>query len=203
VLREQPYPGQWRRVAGRRRKATALPADSQRQRCDLVLTPRAGQRLTDGLGQARAAEADAAARQGTLFDSTPAPAPAYNASTAEPVGDAVEPEDAYWLEVKLVGQFTYSCGVPGPNPAYASELVRGVGADLRKIRDDPAIIRGGAMLVLLTAGAEVARADAAALIHKLADRGLLVRSPSVAGHPLPDRVGNRWCAVVLLEPTRL
>lgn len=198
VLREQPYPGEWTTKRRRRRGveiAGALPDDSQRKRCDLVLTPAPGQRLDDGLRRARRASEDETARRGTLFE-----AAAPLSGTEPPEAIEVAAEDAYWLEVKLVGQFTYTCGVPGPNGTYASQLVRGVGADVRKLRDDPRIVRSGVLLLLLTATAEVATADVGTLLHRLLDRGLLVRSPTMERVALPDRIGNGVCTVVLIEP---
>lgn len=189
VVRERGYPGRWRGRHGRRR---ALPEDPERDRCDLVLLPRAGQRLADPLRAARAEEADLAAREGTLF---------ARAELAAPEGDggAVAPGDAYWLEVKVVGQHAYVAGVPGPNGAYASQLLRGPVGDLRKLAGDGEIVRGGALLVLFAADEATARHDLGVLGHRCLDRGVAMRSPLVEGFAIADRVGNGWCAVWLAE----
>ncbi|MBL8991360.1 MAG: hypothetical protein JNJ48_07250, partial [Phycisphaerae bacterium] len=58
------------------------------------------------------------------------------------------------------------------------------------------------LLVLFCAEEPVARADAAALLHRLMDRELLVRTPAFAGVPVPDRIGNTWAASIVMEPMR-
>jgi len=189
VVREQGYPGRWRGRRGRRR---VLPEDPERDRCDLVLLPRAGQRLADPLRTARAVEADRAAREGTLFAGT---------DLAQPGGDggAVAPADAYWLEVKVVGQHAYVAGVPGPNGAYASQLLRGPVGDLKKLAGDGEIVRGGVLVVLFAADEATARHDLGVLGHRCLDRGVAMRSPLVEGFAIVDRVGNGWCALWLAE----
>jgi hypothetical protein len=105
------------------------------------------------------------------------------------------------MEVKTVGQFTYSCGVPEANRSYASELVQGPVRDLRKLGADPAAMRGGLLLVHFTAGARVAEADQATLLHRILDKGLVVRTPAVDRFPIQDRIGNTLCSVLLIEPS--
>ncbi len=190
VLREQPYPAEWRGRQGRRKP---LPDDTDRRRCDLVILARPRLRLRDGLASARAVEADRTAAAGTLF----APLGPEPLSATTPA--AVEPEDAYWLEVKVVGQHAFCEGVPGANPAYASELVRGVGGDIRKLRDDAAIVRCGVLLVLLVADGRVADHDVAALAHACLDKNLPIRSPRTRRVPITDRIGNGVCEVCLIE----
>ena len=194
VLREQLYPAEWRRKKGR---YNDLPEDSQRQRCDLVLTPRPSQALTDPLQHQRSLERDRAALCGTLFEQLGESAAE---SPAAPDNSAIHPADCFWLEVKLVAQFAYAAGVPGPNRTYTSQLIRGISSDLRKLRDDPAITHGAALLVLLTADRAVAEADIPTLVHRLIDKGIGVRSPIIDGFRVPDRIGNARCSSVLLEP---
>ncbi len=200
VAREQPYPAEWKRRKARRK---TLPENTERQRCDLVLMPSPGQRLRDGLVMARAVESDRAAAAGTLFQPLgPLPEASVGPGGTGAVGGAgafVEPEDAYWLEVKVVGQYCFSQGVPGPNGAYGSELVRGVCADVRKLRDDPGILRCGVLLVLFAADAFVAEHDLAALAHKCLDRQLPIRSPLRGRVAIADRIGNTLCEVCLFE----
>lgn len=197
VLREQLYPAEWRRKKSRHKD---LPEDSQRQRCDLVLTPRPGQALADPLEHQRTAERDRAALRGTLFEQlaeATAPTPAAQGDAA------IDPADCFWLEIKLVAQFAYAAGIPGPNRTYTSQLIRGIGADLRKLRDDPAITHGAALLVLLTAVRSVAEADIPTLVHRLIDRGTELRAPIIDGFRVPDRIGNGWCAIAMLQAQSL
>jgi hypothetical protein len=191
VLREQFYPGQWRGRRGRRR---LLPEDGERPRCDLVLTPRTGQVLADGLVSERDVETNRSERRGTLFEAAPEPAEVPRAER-----HLLSPEDAYWLEVKVVGQFAYVAGVPGPNGSYASSLVRGSVADLRKLGHDPLITRGGVLVVAFTADRATAEHDLTVLGHRCLDRGAPLRGPVVEGFPLTDRIGNCWCALWLAE----
>jgi hypothetical protein len=192
ALREQPYPGEWVAKKGRKR---ALPDESQRNRCDIVVTPRAGLRLADRLTEAKKHEAVKAKMGGTLFESHAlAEAPRHD-------GTAAGVDEVYWLELKTAGQFTYIDGVPGPF-GYGSSFVRGVGNDLKKLRDDPDILHGGAMMVLFCASEEVARHDINQVGARCADRGLLSTVPTIAGVPIPDRIGNRWCGVGLFTPAR-
>lgn len=194
VLREVTYPAQWRSKKPRRK---LLPEDSERQRCDLVLTPKPGQRLADELKNERARVRARELVRGTLFESlaTDEPAPVDLSK------DVVVPaEDAYWLEVKAVGQFAYVDGVPGPNPAYSSQLTRGVSGDLRKLLADASVRRGGALLVHFTADEAVAKHDLGVLMHRLLDKGLVIRPPATARVGILDRVGNAVCTLVLIEP---
>lgn len=189
VLREQPYPAEWRRKRGKRRP---LPDDPDRLRCDLVLTPYPGQTLADELAARRADAARIDEASGTLFH---AAAQIETPSAAE----GVEPGDAFWLELKVVGQYCYINGVPSPNGRYASTLVRGVGADIRKLRDDPAILHAAAAVVLFTADRAVADHDLVVLGHRLADAHLPIRAPIRASLAIPDRIGNTCCTVWMTE----
>jgi hypothetical protein len=198
VVREQAYPGEWRT---RRSRRGELPGERERLRCDLVLTPCAGQVIADDLRTNRGAVAERAQARGTLFErlieaSTPSTAPLAPSPPA-----ATSPGVVYWLEVKVVGQYTYSCGVPEANRQYASELVQGPVRDLRKLGADPAILHAGLLLVHFTAGAHVAKADQAILLHRILDRGLAVRTPAVERFPIPDRIGNTTCSVLIIEPS--
>ncbi len=180
VHREQPYPGEV--VAGRKRTA--------RDRCDLVLTP-AGVPLRDPVAEATTiAEA-----QGTLF------AAAAEAEAAEGDFEGATSEEAFWLEIKTVGQYTFTTGVPGPNRAYSSELTAHLATDLAKIANEPRIMHGGLLLVLFTADEAVARHDLNIAVTRCLDRGISLRMPAAAGFAMTDRIGNAWCHVALI-PTR-
>lgn len=173
VWREVPYPGDVQRRLRR----------SSRERCDIVLTESPELPLRDPVVKLR--EKDAAA--GTLFEAHPPP---------EPKG--VSPEEAYWLEVKCVGQFTYTDGVPGPNQAYASELTGGLTTDLRKLAREGQIVYGALLLILFTLDEATGRHDLGTALHRCLDRGAELRSPVTHVAPLADRIGNRAMTVALI-----
>lgn len=174
AVREHPFPG----PKGKRAKK------SERERCDLVLTPRHGVRIRDPM---REEEVEEDQRAGTLF-----------AGGEGPVPEGVPSEECYWLEVKSVGQFVYVDGVPRANSAYASQLVRGIMGDLAKLRREKRVRHGAVLLVLCTAERAVAEHDLPAALHKALDRGSVMRAPVVEGFPILDRVGNAWCCVALI-----
>jgi hypothetical protein len=178
VVREQPYP----RAAGVRGWR------AERERCDLVLLPAGAAGLADPVEQAR----EHARAKGTLFESLPP-----DAVAGEP--GPCPPGEAFWLEVKVVGQFVHRHGVPGPNTAYAGELVGAIRTDLSKLSREPGITHAGLLIVLFTAGDEVARHDVTLAVHRAMDRGVPVRSVRMEGFEIPDRIGNTRCRLVLLE----
>jgi hypothetical protein len=218
VLREQPYPHEWRRK--RRGGSSAershspphdigadpdvllaaadpvtgeLPDPRDRMRCDLVLTPAPGLRLGDPLALVKAARARRRQAAGTLFaaveEAEPPPPPAP---------DACPPEDAFWMEVKLVGQFTYSAGIAGPNNAYASELTRGPAADIRKLSADGRIRHAAAMVLLFTHDRATAEHDLAQMLHRCLDRGLPIAAPLTREIAVTDRIGNNLLTVCMI-----
>lgn len=204
VLREQPYPHEWRVKRGRRgRRADDVPQPRDRRRCDLVLTPRPGQILADPLTIERAAVSTRRAIEGTLFqaDAHRHEADARAAAAAASAGH-VAPEDAFWLEVKLVAQHAYNAGIPGPNRTYASELRR-TAADLKKLDDDDRIRAGGLLLITLTHDEGVARHDLTELLHLCLDRDLSIASPAMRFIPIRERIGNHVCGVCLIELRKL
>jgi hypothetical protein len=176
VIREHPYPG----IADKR------PKFAERQRCDLVLLPRPGQVLLDPV--AELLQQDKAT--GTLFESF---------ATAPTVAiDALRSEEAFWLEVKVVGQYCYTQGVPGPNRAYGSELTSSLYTDLAKINADAALRFSGLLLILFADTEETASHDLNIALHRALDRGHTFRSPITETFHIPDRIGNSVCAVTLL-----
>jgi len=212
VLREQPFPHEWVRKlrAGELTEGAALPVPRDRMRCDLVLTSEPGLTLDDSLIAEKRRRAEAKELAGTLFESLGeshlAPgavslAPNHN---HEPLARAVQavvtPEDAFWLEIKLVGQFSYSSGVPGANRTYSSELTRNPLADLKKLAADERICHAGVLLVVFTADEKIARHDLRVLADRALDRDLPVplTGPIVRGFAVPDRIGNAHCTLCLL-----
>ena len=134
---------------------------SEGKRCDIVLTPD-GRRLREP-----------EARQ-TLFDDP----------------RAVDPEQAYWLEVKTVAQFETT----GAFPRYGAELLSTVAEDIRKLWNDGGIFHAGLLLVLFTASEQIADHDLTAWHRRCLEKGFPVAAPAQRGFPITDRIGNGWCA---------
>ncbi len=170
VHREVPYPG------GRR-----LSRGDPGPRCDLVLTPRRGQAIV-----IPGREFGGDPHGGTLFD--------------PPTIDAVVgPESCYWLEVKVVRQFTSTGRAPGPNQEYASQLVRSIRSDLRKLEADEGIHAGGLMLILFTADRSIARHDVAQAADRAARDGVCTLWHTDCWFAITDRMGHACCSVVLFS----
>lgn len=140
---------------------------SEGERCDIVLTPRDGQVLRDPGVKA------------TLF------AAADHA--------AVDPEEAYWLEVKTVSQHEAGVGFRG----YSSELLNPVTKDINKLWRDGVIRHAGLLIVLFTETRDVAEHDIEAWHRHCVSRGQPVGPPLLRGFAITDRIGNAWCAVAL------
>lgn len=173
VLREVPYPG--KSAAGTQRR--------ERDRCDLVLLPPGEERLIDPLDLANA-KADVF---GTLFEAAPAPVP-----------KGVEPEDAYWLEIKVVSQWAPTGGVPGANRAYGSELVRSISTDLAKLSGQTRIEHGGLALVVFTDSERTGQHDVMTALERCAANGVPMRSPELQHFGVVDRIGNADCTVAVV-----
>jgi hypothetical protein len=235
VLRERPYPAEWRKRQGRRR---VLPENSERQRCDLVLLERPDLVLGDTLSEQREALEDRRLAAGTLFEPIAGRPPSAKAKTGnkrgaragkrmaeaeaqggaaggpgmgEPDETGVTPtpapqvataEDAFWLEVKLVGQFCHTDGVPGPNGQYGSELTRAITQDVRKLAADPEVLHAGLLLVLLTDSEGTARHDLVVATERALARRAPVRLPMLEGFDIGDRIGNRRVTLAMFEPSR-
>ena len=130
---------------------------------------------------------DAAA--GTLFESA---APSMLASR-----EGVDPVEAFWLEVKVVAQHCFTHGVPGPNRAYSTELLRIAASDIPKLAKESMIRWAGVLLVLFTRDESIASHDLDAFVRKAVERGLPIREPSIVGLAVPDLIGNATCTVAL------
>jgi hypothetical protein len=179
VERERPYPGD---VHARRRH-------SQRERCDLVVLPSPMHFLLDPVAELLATDA----ARGTLF------------ADVEPEPDTlgVAAANACWIEVKVVGQFCFRDGVPGPNSAYSSELTAALTDDLAKLSRDALLRHSAVLLVLFTESVDVAEHDVTVALHRAIDRGVPLRSPTAHRFAVQDRIGNRVCSVVLVPSGRL
>lgn len=179
VVHEQPYP-----TSPRRR-----PSRSERERCDLVLLPGQGMMLNDPIRTQ--AEREGAAQ--TLFSH----------AAEDPAGGLVTPADldpdsAFWIEVKSTGQTVVRDGVPVPNTRYTTELVRSPAADIRKLARERAIAHSAVLMVLFCASEEVARHDLAQAVHRWLDADLPIRSPAIRIAAIGDRIGNAVAAVCLV-----
>lgn len=175
VFPEQPYPG----------RPGSRPRRSQRERCDLVLTPAPDSQIVDPV--AVLAERDKAAQ--TLFGGATLP--------AIPAG--CEPADACWVEVKSIGQNAYQRGVPGPNRGYSGELLQGVSGDVAKLARAEGIRHAFAMAAVFAGTEESARHDIEVVIRRCLDKGHYVREWELASVPVTDRIGNRVCVVGMLR----
>jgi hypothetical protein len=216
VLREVEYPHHWRARGSAAATETdesreadepdALPHRRDRLRCDLVLLPTSDAHphveptLADPVKRIRTRRAARAEVVGTLFESL-SPGAAV-ADESAPNRAIIEPEDAFWLEIKLVAQHCFTSGVPGPNNAYSSELLRGVPADIAKLAGDRQIVHAAAALIHLTTDEATAEHDLVALLHRCLDRGLDILSPCTRRFAITDRIGNRTCSVSVIGVRR-
>lgn len=176
----------------------ALPLPRERQRADLVLLPTGANSLRDVVTTRKAARRTRDEGAGTLFDAhaTQAAAAIESGSANDPRSAA--PEDAFWLEVKVVSQFAYTCGVPGPNATYASDLRRGLSQDLAKLAADRHIHTGAALLIHLAQDRVTAEHDLGLLMHALVDRGLPIQPPASVSIDIQERIGNSVCTLALV-----
>ena len=173
ALREVPYPGSF----------AGMPLPRERERCDLVVLPEGVDALLDPLTLLRAARD----REATLF-----------AGVTEPLPEGCPPEDAFWLEVKVVAQYAFVEDVPGPNRSYASQLTRGPRADLAKLAREPMIDAGGVAIVLFGAEADGVRHDLGVSFSAMLDRDLPVSSPAIEIIDIADRSGNAAVGVCVV-----
>jgi hypothetical protein len=168
VFREQCYPG----IAGR-------PLRRDRERCDLVLTESPGLPLLDPVARRR--ERDQAAA--TLF---------ARQAEADPPG--VPCDDALWLEVKSVGQFCFTDGVPGPNPTYVSDMTAWI-RDLSKLAKDQVILHAAALAIVFAADERTLRHDLGVAIERALNKDLPLAAPAIECLPIADRIGNAVAGV--------
>lgn len=172
--RETLYPGQRQRQAAKAR----LPRE--RERCDLAITERAGLQIGDGEEAGRRAEREAG---GGLFNAV---AQARAEAETKALADHA---DVCWLEFKVVGQFAYRDGTPGPNAKYASELVAAL-RDVTKLARDPGIVHGWLCVLLFARDEATARHDLHAAAQAAIGKGTPVVDTHVRAWPIPDRIGN-------------
>jgi hypothetical protein len=135
------------------------------ERCDLVLTP-ARRPLT------------CPEEPPTLFDDA----------------DAVELRDAFWMEVKLVAQFT----TKGPNRGYSSHLLAAVPQDVVKLSSEPGIVHAGLLIVLFAQDEAIAYHDLDAWQDRCLQRALPIAGGVRQGIRVADRLGNSVCKLAVI-----
>lgn len=139
-------------------------------RCDIVLTPSPNDELED------------TASAFTLF-----------------AGSGYPPDEALWVEVKTVRQFALVKGVASEDPGYASRLTGPAVKDVAKLAADPHVACAASLIVLFAANEAVARHDLGVWAHKCLDARHAIDTPRLRGFPIPDRLGNHWCAIAVTE----
>ena len=180
VVRECPFP---RDPGGR-----VLPRD--RERCDLVAMPEGAESVFDPVRE----RAEREAGENTLF-----------AGELDRIADAArpptacDPTQAAWIEVKTTGTHAYRDGVPGPNPVYADELVRGALADGLKLATAPDLGPRWVLSVVFTHDPDAIRKDLVTVAHRLLDHGVDTASPLTREVPIADRAGNTHAVLGLFE----
>ena len=137
---------------------------SEGERCDFVLTPDGRELVKE----------DA---RGTLFDSP----------------DALGLDEAFWLEAKIVSQFT----IDGPNHNYSSQLLSTVRSDIVKLAKDPGILQAGLLIVLFVRDEAVVNNDLDIWQNRCIARNLPTGAPARRTFPITDRHGNACCAVAV------
>ena len=142
--------------------------ESEGERCDLILFPEG-----KSLRQSHHIP--------TLFDPPPE--------------DMVDLDEAFWMEVKVVAQFTED----GPNRTYTSQLLSTVRHDITKLAKDPGILHAGLLLILFTQDETVASHDLEIWQTRCLERGLPIGTPDIRHFPITDRLGN-GCATTTLYP---
>lgn len=167
---EQPFPGE---VGFHLR-------ESARERCDFALTMD-GQPLRDPQQELlQRLEA-----KSTLFSSVN-------------LGDSgADPEDAVWIEVKVIRRFVAGRHAPGPNRAYGTEMARAV-RDLHKLHKDTCIRRAALLLILFSESDDIATRDIRDTVRLAIKEGLFPKEPRFESLAIPDRIGNAFAHVILL-----
>ena len=143
---------------------------SEGERCDFVLTP----------------------------DGKPLKHPDAEETLFEPE-DALSLAEAFWLEVKVVSQFT----IEGPNAGYSSQLLSTVREDVTKLSKDRGILQAGLLLVMFVRERIVAEHDLNIWQNKCLERGLPIGAPSRRYIDMTDRHGHGLCAIAVYPISHL
>lgn len=106
---------------------------------------------------------------------------------------ALDLEDAFWLEAKLVAQFT----IEGSNPRYSGQFLSVVRGDLPKLHKDPGILHAGLCVILFAREEQVAEHDLRVWYDRCVSRALPLDSPAVRHVPIADRIGHSVCTIAI------
>jgi hypothetical protein len=131
-------------------------------------------------------------------DRCPLKHPDAAATLFEPA-DSVDLCDAFWLEAKVIAQFTSE----GANRNYASQLLATVRHDVTKLAKDDGILHAGLLIVMFVRDQVVAEHDLQIWENRCVRRGLPIGAPSRRYIPLNDRCGNGMCAISLYPVSHL
>lgn len=113
--------------------------------------------------------------------------------------NAVDLEDALWLEMKVVSQFNDE----GPNASYSSQLLSTVRRDVTKLSKDHGILHAAVLLVLFVAEQRIAANDLGVWQDRCLERGLPIGAPYQRDVTITDRMGHGVCAIALYPVSHL
>lgn len=223
VFRETPYPNA--ALASPHMQRERRKGTTSRERCDLVLTPRPhigvrdeawppppSQRAQPTPSEQQlslfARHIQTETRENALSLASSRPSTSRTRSDAASMPELLAPEEACWLELKVVGQHTIVEGFAGPNQSYASQLTSACTADLRKLASLGQLARwsstglaapcAAAVLILFTQDESTASNDIRIALHRALDRGALFRAPLITHAPIQERIANSCCTTVLI-----
>lgn len=108
-----------------------------------------------------------------------------------------DPEQALWIEAKVVHQWMLFDGGIRANPAYSSLLLREATSDVRKLSKEPGIVAAAVLIVMFTDTAATADHDLGEWHKRCVLMGLPVSSPFLKRFVVTDRLGNGCCSVAL------
>jgi len=106
---------------------------------------------------------------------------------------AITSDEAFWLEVKVVYQYTQD----GPNHNYTSSLLTPSRLDVLKLAKDTGINHRGLLILLFSQDERVAEHDLAQWLHGALNQNLPISSPSLRDIAITDRLGNALCKIAL------
>ena len=107
--------------------------------------------------------------------------------------NAIPLDEAFWLEVKVVYQYTQD----GPNHNYTSSLLTPSRLDVLKLAKDTGINHRGLLILLFSQDERVAEHDLAQWLHRALNQNLPISSPSLRDIAITDRLGNALCKIAL------
>jgi hypothetical protein len=143
---------------------------SEGERCDVVITSSNRPLLQEE-------------SRGTLFDPP----------------DAMPFDEAFWLEIKTVAQFTPD----GPNANYSSQLLSTVRDDVTKLSKDHGILHAALLIILFVREQRIADHDLDIWQNKCLERGLPIGAPARRCIAITDRHGNAACAIAVYPVSHL